>query len=86
MGKLEIVLVDNNDVANGNSPEKGPLAAVRTIENIRVLGLSDDDADFYAKFGDGARKKLLKKVELSSRCHASNLEYHDSIPDSPLKC
>jgi hypothetical protein len=33
-----------------------------TIDSIRVLGLSTEDAEFYANFSPERRKKLLRKV------------------------
>jgi hypothetical protein len=33
-----------------------------TIDNIQVLGLSADDAEFYANFPVDRKKKLLRKV------------------------
>lgn len=35
---------------------------VVTIDNIRVLGLSADDAEFYTNFPVETKKKLLRKV------------------------
>jgi hypothetical protein len=37
-------------------------AVVTTIDNIQVLGLPSDDADFYRSFPPEKRKKLLRKV------------------------
>jgi hypothetical protein len=37
-------------------------AVVTTIDNIQVLGLPSDDADFYRNFPAEKRKKLLRKV------------------------
>lgn len=47
-----------------NDPEKS--AQVHTIDNIRVLGLSDADADFYANFSPAQRKKVIRKVRGSA--------------------
>ncbi|KAF4214222.1 hypothetical protein CNMCM8980_006907 [Aspergillus fumigatiaffinis] len=35
-----------------------------TIDNIQVLGLSADDAEFYANFPVDRKKKLLRKVDI----------------------
>lgn len=75
--KPDIVFVD--DHAKAEDPEKGP--NVRTIDNVRVLGLSDDDADFYNGVSEADRKKITRKVrdqslpdEHSSQPHLSRLE------------
>ncbi|KAH6658015.1 major facilitator superfamily domain-containing protein [Truncatella angustata] len=55
-------MVDNRDADNRSDAEKGPV--VRTIDNIRVVGLTDDDATFYDNFGPDNRKKLVRKVDV----------------------
>lgn len=35
-----------------------------TIDNIRVLGLSVEDAEFYTNFSADRKKKLLRKVDV----------------------
>jgi hypothetical protein len=40
--------------------EKAPQA--RTIDNIRVLGLSDEDAEFYNNTTPEQRKQIIRKV------------------------
>ncbi|KAH7123322.1 major facilitator superfamily domain-containing protein [Dactylonectria estremocensis] len=45
-----------------NDPEKS--THVHTIDNIRVLGLSDEDADFYANFSPAQRKQVIRKVDV----------------------
>jgi hypothetical protein len=37
-------------------------AVVTTIDNIQVLGLGSEDADFYRGFPPERRKKLLQKA------------------------
>lgn len=61
--KPEITMVDHRDADNRSDAEKQPV--VRTIDNIRVLGLTDDDAAFYENFGADNRKKLVRKVCIS---------------------
>lgn len=59
--KPEIMMIDRKDTDSRSvAEEKGPV--VRNIDNIRVLGLTDDDASFYDAFGADNRKKLLHKV------------------------
>ncbi|KAF5264517.1 hypothetical protein FOXYS1_4702 [Fusarium oxysporum] len=59
--KPDVVMVDDMAADNANSDhEKAPQA--RTIDNIRVLGLTDDDADFYNNVTPEARKTIIRKV------------------------
>jgi MFS family permease len=37
---------------------------VREIDNFRVLGLADDDADFYINFPKERRKQVIRKVDI----------------------
>lgn len=58
-------MVDDKEMdRDHNDPEKS--AQVHTIDNIRVLGLSDADADFYANFSPAQRKKVIRKVRASA--------------------
>ncbi|KAI1855759.1 hypothetical protein JX265_012204 [Neoarthrinium moseri] len=59
--KPEVVMMDRN-VDSRSDAEKAPVA--RTIDNIRVLGLTDDDAEFYSEFGAANKKKLIRKVDI----------------------
>ncbi|KAM0227345.1 hypothetical protein ACHAP5_012198 [Fusarium lateritium] len=62
MEKPDVVMVDDLDVKNPSSDnEKAPQA--RTIDNIRVLGLTDDDVEFYDNFTPEQRKTVIKKVD-----------------------
>lgn len=58
--KPEISFVDDREADNRSDSEKGPV--VRMIDNIRVLGLSEDDAEFYANFTPEQRKRTIRKV------------------------
>lgn len=59
--KPDAVMVDDMTTDNANSDhEKAPQA--RTIDNIRVLGLTDDDANFYNNVTPEARKAIIRKV------------------------
>lgn len=61
--KPEIIMVDDIDMnSKVVDHEKAPKA--RTIDNIRVLGLSDEDADFYHGATLEQRKIIIKKVFL----------------------
>ncbi|KAL6922937.1 hypothetical protein FSST1_000211 [Fusarium sambucinum] len=62
MEKPDVVMIDDLDAKNANSDnEKAPQA--RTIDNIRVLGLTDEDAEFYDNFTPEQRKTVIKKVD-----------------------
>lgn len=37
---------------------------VREIDSFRVLGLSDEDADFYTSYPEDKRKKIFRKVDV----------------------
>jgi hypothetical protein len=58
--------VDKVDVTMAESRhddgEKAP--AVHVIDNFRVLGLTDDDADFYNNFSPERRKRVMRKVPM----------------------
>lgn len=62
--KPDIVLADNTkaDIADENLFEKTPDA--RTIDGINVLGLSDDDVDFYTSYSPEKRRRTIRKVDL----------------------
>ncbi|KAK9776036.1 putative Major facilitator superfamily (MFS) profile domain-containing protein [Seiridium cardinale] len=60
--KPEIMMVDHEVADSRSDAEKGP--AVRTVDNIRVLGLAEDDASFYDGFDDENRKNLVRKVDV----------------------
>lgn len=57
--KAEVVMIDDTMVDNGNL-EKAP--TVREIDSYQVLGLSQEDADFYNSWTPQMRKKLMHKV------------------------
>lgn len=58
--KPDISLVDNRSIEDGDRPDKQ--SASRVIANIHVLGLNDDDAEFYETFPPERRSKLVSKV------------------------
>ncbi|TDZ49762.1 putative transporter [Colletotrichum trifolii] len=59
--KPEMSFVDDGETDNMDA-EKGPV--VRTIDNMRVLGLTDDDAEFYANLTPEQRKRTTRKVSV----------------------
>lgn len=60
--KAEIAMIDDQDLdSKAPDAEKGTYN-VRTVDNFRVLGLSDDDADFYNGVSEADRKKITRKV------------------------
>lgn len=72
--KPDIVFVDDHEKTE--DAEKGP--NVRTIDNVRVLGLSDDDADFYNNMSEADRKKITRKVSKLSLSDAHRSQPHPS--------
>jgi hypothetical protein len=58
--KPDVVMVDDAHIDNVNL-EKAP--TVRQIDDYQVLGLSQEDADFYNSFTPKMRKKLMHKVK-----------------------
>lgn len=58
--KPDISMVDNRSIEEGDRPDKQ--SASRVIANIHVLGLTDDDADFYESYPPERRSKLVRKV------------------------
>lgn len=52
---------DEKDVTI-SEPPPGKGMTILTIDNIQVLGLDPDDAQFYTSFPMGRRKKLNRKV------------------------
>jgi hypothetical protein len=57
--KPDIVMVDDRDMARDDH-EKAPV--VHTIDNMRVLGLSEEDAEFYNSYTPEMRKRVIRKV------------------------
>lgn len=55
--KPDIVLVDDKDDDN----EKGA-GVVRTVDTFRVLGLTNEDAEFYSNVSIEQRKRIIRKV------------------------
>jgi hypothetical protein len=58
--KAEVVMIDDTNVDDVNL-EKAP--AVRVVDDYQVLGLSQEDADFYNSWTPAMRKKLMHKVQ-----------------------
>lgn len=54
-----------DEVEKSSGIESAPVA--REIDGIRVLGLSQDDADFYASYTPEQRKRVVRKVSLLQR-------------------
>lgn len=61
--KAEVTMIDDTNVDDVNL-EKAP--TVRVVDNYQVLGLSQEDADFYNSWTPPMRKKLMHKVRWSS--------------------
>lgn len=61
--KPDVILTDdaNPNLADENGPQKGPDA--RTVEGFHVLGLTDDDVDFYTSFTPERRRRTTRKVD-----------------------
>lgn len=62
--KPDIVMVDDRDDTN-HDIEKS--AQVKVIDNIPVLGLSEEDAAFYNSITEAQRKKIVRKVRQLNR-------------------
>lgn len=64
--KLADVLVDESSISNGmlkDVPSRTTLAAsVREVDGLVVLGMSQDDLDFYEGFSPQKRSRLNRKV------------------------
>lgn len=56
-------LVDEKECSSENVEN---YAIITTIDNIQVLGLASEDADFYRNFSPEKRKGLIRKVRLAS--------------------
>lgn len=54
--------IDTIEAAHIKSQDTENASAARVIDNIRVVGLTEDEADFYASFSPDRRKKLVTKV------------------------
>lgn len=59
--KPEIMMVNDREEDSRSDADKG-LSSVRTIDNIRVIGMTADDASFYEGFSDKDRKQMVRKV------------------------
>ena len=59
--KPDIILVDD---AGRDGPSDNPEKAsqVRVVDSFHVLGLTDDDADFYNNYTPEQRKRTMRKV------------------------
>lgn len=62
--KPEIMMVNDREEDSRSDADKG-LSSVRTIDNIRVIGMTADDASFYEGFSDKDRKQMVRKVRFS---------------------
>ncbi|KAF7537490.1 hypothetical protein G7054_g3680 [Neopestalotiopsis clavispora] len=60
--KPEIVMIGDRDEDSRSDADKS--SGVRTIDNIRVVGLTSEDASFYENFGVKERKTLVRKVDV----------------------
>lgn len=59
----EVEMIDDREAVTADF-EKAP--KTRTIDNIRVIGLTDNDAVFYEGFAAEHRKAVLRKVNTHS--------------------
>lgn len=58
--KPEVAVIDDKDIHAGKDGLKG--STMRKIGDMRVLGLSQEDAKFYEEYCPEERKKLVRKV------------------------
>jgi hypothetical protein len=56
--KLDVVMAESTQ----GDTEKG--TTVHVIDNFRVLGLTNDDADFYNAFSEERRRRIVRKVDM----------------------
>jgi hypothetical protein len=56
--KLDVVMAESTQ----DDTEKA--TAVHVIDNFRVLGLTNDDADFYNAFSEERRRRIVRKVDM----------------------
>lgn len=93
--KPDISMVDNRSIEEGDRPDKQ--SASRVIANIHVLGLTDDDAEFYESFPPERRSKLVRKVvsgfdslKISSCKHeersSADIEVFTGLASRPNAC
>ena len=59
LDKPEIVMIDD---AIPHQDDSGKAPSVRVVEGFHVLGLSDDDVEFYNNYTPEMRKKTMRKV------------------------
>lgn len=55
--KVDVIMAEG-------SPDDEKATAVHVIDSFRVLGLSDDDANFYNGFSQERRKRIIRKVDM----------------------
>ncbi|KAH8177287.1 major facilitator superfamily protein [Sarocladium implicatum] len=60
--KPEVEMIDQADTAMVEDLEK--VAAVRVVDNFQVLGLSDEDADFYNNYTPAQRARTKRKIDI----------------------
>ena len=61
--KPDVIMVDDRSVERDRADGEKAIR-VRMIDNIRVLGLSDDDAEFYNSVTEEKRKQITHKVDI----------------------
>ncbi|EGX90923.1 MFS transporter, putative [Cordyceps militaris CM01] len=59
--KPDMIMIDECERVAGDA-EKGP--QIHVIDTIRVLGLSDEEADFYNSVTPEMRQKIIRKVDV----------------------
>ena len=62
--KPDVVMVDDRSSINKPTDAENGRGQIHTIDNIRVLGLSDEDAEFYNNHSEAQRKKITRKVDI----------------------
>jgi hypothetical protein len=66
MEKPDVIMVD--ELSSEQTPQDTEKASqIHLIDNIRVLGLSADDAAFYASVTPEQRKRITRKVSRLDR-------------------
>ena len=60
--KPDVVMVDDRSSINKPTDAENGRGQIHTIDNIRVLGLSDEDAEFCRRIGQHGKTLAWAKV------------------------
>jgi hypothetical protein len=60
--KPDVIMVD--DARNDGADHSEKAAQIRVVDTFHVLGLSDDDADFYNNYTPEKRARTKRKIDI----------------------